>query len=256
MAGNTSSPGVSVTSRALALLACFDDDHRALSLTQLAERADLAVPTAHRLLAELAAWGAVSRRPSGEYVVGRRLWRLGMLAPVQTGLREAAAPFLSDLHAATLATVHLGVRDGTEVLYLDRISGNTSVPVVSTVGSRLPLHSTGVGKVLLAHAPETVRGEVFSRLTRITPYTITQPGRLLNQLERVRREGVAQTHEEMTLGACSVAVPVFGPHQRVVAALGVVVPTLKRVQPRLRSALAVAARGIARTLSEQEQQFR
>ena len=64
------------------------------------------------------------------------------------------------------------------MLYLDRLSGSVSVPVVSRVGSRLPMHATGVGKVLLAYAPPEVQAEVLGRLDRITPYTITQPGRL------------------------------------------------------------------------------
>ncbi len=81
--------------------------HRSLTLTELARRADLPTPTTHRLVAELVAWGALARRPPGEYVVGRRMWDLGLLAPVQTGLREVASPFLHDIYAATLATVHL-----------------------------------------------------------------------------------------------------------------------------------------------------
>lgn len=92
---------------------------------------------------------------------------------MQTGLREIASPFLHDLYAATLATIHLAVREGTEVLYLDRLSGKRSVPVVSKVGARLPMYSTGVGKVLLAHAPEDVQAQVLSSLRRLTPYTIT-----------------------------------------------------------------------------------
>ncbi len=178
MAGNTSSPGASVTSRALALLGAFDEDHRRLSLTELAERAELPLPTAHRLVAELVDWGALARGASGQYVVGRRLWDLGLLAPLQAGLVETASPYLHDLYGATLATVHLAVRDGQEVLYLDRLRGHTSVPIVSTVGSRLPMHATGVGKVLLAHAPAEVQQQVLAELPRITPYTITQPGRL------------------------------------------------------------------------------
>ena len=129
MAGNTSRPGASVVSRVLALLGAFDETHRRLTLTELARRADLPVPTAHRLIGELTAHGALARTPSGEYVVGRQLWSLGVLAPVQTGLLEAASPFLHDLYAATLATVHLAVRDGTEVLYLDRLSGRRACPV-------------------------------------------------------------------------------------------------------------------------------
>ena len=103
--------------------------------------------------------------------------------------------------------MHLAVRDGTEVLYLDRLRGSTSVPIVSTVGSRLPLHATGVGKVLLAHAPAPVQQQVLADLPRITPYTVTQPGRLRRQLAQARRDDYATTVEEMSLGACSVAVP-------------------------------------------------
>lgn len=241
----------SVTSRALDLLGAFDPEHRSLTMSELARRSGLPLATAHRLIGELRRWGALDRLPGGDYVIGRRLWDLGLLAPVQTGLREAASPFLHDLYGATLATVHLAVRDGCEVLYVDRLSGHVSVPVVSRIGSRLPMHATGVGKVLLAYAPDDVLAEVLGRLTRITPYTITQPARLLDQLRRVRADGYATTGEEMSLGACSVAVPVRAADGEVAAALGIVVPDLRRERVRLVSALQVAARGIGRTLSAQ-----
>jgi DNA-binding IclR family transcriptional regulator len=248
VAGNTGTAGASVTSRVLALLAAFDAEHRALTLTELAGRAGLPLPTAHRLVGELVEWGALTRRASGEYVVGRRLWDVGLLAPVQAGLRQVASPFLHDLYGATLATVHLAVRDGERALYVDRLSGHASVPVVSQVGSRLPLHATGVGKVLLAHAPSDVRAAVFAGLTRVTPFTVTQPGRLRAQLRRVLRDGFAETHEEMSLGACSVAVPVRARDGAVIAALGIVVPSLKGGRSRLVAALQVAARGIGRSV--------
>ena len=95
----------------------------------------------------------------------------GLLAPVQTGLRQVASPFLNDIHAATLATVHLAVRERAQVLYVERLSGRTSVPVVSRVGSRLPMHSTGVGKVLLAHAPDRGSGTGADDLTRASRRT-------------------------------------------------------------------------------------
>jgi DNA-binding IclR family transcriptional regulator len=249
MAGNSSTPGASVTSRALAVLGAFDERHRRLRLTDLAQRAGLPVPTTHRLVGELLDWGALARTPGGTYVVGRRIWDLGLLAPVQTGLRQLASPYLHDLYGATLATVHLAVRDGTDVLYVDRLSGHASVPIVSTVGSRLPMHATGVGKVLLAHAPPEVQQAVLSDLPRITPYTITQPGMLRRQLARVLRDDHATTVEEMSLGACSIAVPIRRGSD-VVAALGIVVASLKRDRATLAAALNVAARGIGRAVTE------
>lgn len=252
MAGNSSRPGVGVAAKLLAVLGAFDSEHPSLTLSGIARRAELPVSTTHRLVAELVVWGALRRRHDGGYVVGRRLWDLGLLAPVQSGLRQAASPFLQDIYAATLATVHLAVRDGLEVLYVDRLAGHASVPVVSEVGARLPLHATGVGKVLLAHAPEDVQVEVLAHLTRHTAYTITQPGRLAAELQRVRRDGFAQTNEEMSLGACSVAVPIRTTAGRVVASLGLVVPSLKRDRPRLVSALQVAAQGIGRSVSATE----
>ncbi len=242
--------GRSVTSRALSLVAAFDESHRRLGLSELAGRAGLPLPTAHRLVGELVAWGALTREEDGRYVVGRRLWDVGLLAPVNTDLVEAASPYLHDLYAATRATVHLAVRDGDQVLYLDRLRGGASVPVVSTVGSRLPMHATGVGKVLLAHAPADVRRRVLAGLTRVTAYTVTQPGTLDRQLARVRAEDHATTSEEMSLGACSLAVPVRrgGADGEVVAALGLVVPSLRGQRARLVPPLQVAARGIGRAV--------
>ena len=248
MAGNTASPGTTVTSRVLAVLAAFDGRHRSLTLTQIAERAGLPRPTAHRLIAELTAWGALRRDAEGAYAIGRRLWDLGLLAPVQTGLRETAAPFLHDLYGATRATAHLAVRDGTRALYVDTVRGNASVPIVSTVGSRLPLYCTGVGKVLLAHAPDEVRREVLTgTLARMTPHTVTRPGLLARQLVSVVQDGYATTTEEMTLGASSVAVPITV-RGETVAAIGLVVADLRRTRARLVTALQVAAQGIARSL--------
>lgn len=188
-----------------------------------ARRARLPVPTAYRLVNELQEWGALTRWAAGDYVIGRRWWDVALLAPTQTGLREMA-------------------------LHLDRLAGHASVPVVSRIGSRLPLHATGVGKVLLAHAPASVQAEVLSHLHRVTAHTVVHAGVLKAQLTRVHRDGYAMTVEEMTLGACSVAVPVFH-EQSVVAALGLVVPTLKRDKLRLVSALHVAAQGISRSLA-------
>ena len=186
MAGRSGTPGRSVTSRALAILDAFDSGAPRLSLSEIAERSGTPLTTAHRLLAELTDWGALVRRVDGRYEIGPKLWDLGLLAPVQLELRQVAAPFLMDVHTAIRDTVHLAVRDGLSALYVERVSGRESVPVVSTVGSRLPLHATGVGKVLLAAAPPEVEQEVLRSLTRITRNTVVEPGRLRRELARTR----------------------------------------------------------------------
>jgi DNA-binding IclR family transcriptional regulator len=241
-----------VTSRALAVLDAFSAATPRLSLSEIAERSGTPLTTAHRLLGELTGWGALTRRADGRYEIGRKLWDLGLLAPVQLELRQVAAPFLSDVHTTIRDTVHLAVRDGLSALYVERISGRESVPVVSSVGSRLPLHATGVGKVLLAAAPVDVVEQALRSLTRQTRNTVVEPGRLRRELAEVRRRRYARTSEEMSAGAASLAVPVQvegrgGPV--VVAALGIVVPPHRRDLLRLVPVLEVAARGIGRELA-------
>ena len=252
MAGGGTTPGRSVTARALAVLDAFDGTAPRLTLSQIAERSGTPLTTAHRLLGELADWGALIRRPDGRYEIGRKLWDLGLLAPVQMELRQVAAPFLQDLHTTIRDTVHLAVREGLQALYVERVSGRESVPMVSQVGSRLPLHATGVGKVLLAAAPQDVVEQALRSLTRQTRNTLVDPGRMRRELAEVRRRRYARTSEEMSPGAASLAVPVqverrSGPV--VVAALGIVVPPHRRDLPRLVPVLEVAARGIGRELA-------
>jgi DNA-binding IclR family transcriptional regulator len=252
MAGRSGTPGRSVTSRALAVLDAFDTTAPRLSLSEIAERSGTPLTTTHRLLGELTEWGALVRRADGRYEIGRKLWDLGLLAPVQLELRQVAAPFLMDVHTTIRDTVHLAVREGLSALYVERLSGRESVPVVSQVGSRLPLHATGVGKVLLAAAPEDVVEQALRTLTRLTRHTVVEPGRMRRELAEVRRRHYARTSEEMSPGAASLAVPVqverrTGPV--VVAALGVVVPPHRRDLPRLVPVLQVAARGIGRELA-------
>ena len=252
MAGRSGAPGRSVTSRALGLLDAFDSASPRLSLSEIAERSGTPLATAHRLLGELTRWGALVRRSDGRYEIGRKLWDLGLLAPVQMELRQVAAPFLLDVHTTIRDTVHLAVRDGLSALYVDRISGRDSVPIVSQIGTRLPLHATGVGKVLLAAAPAEVVEQALRALTPQTRHTVVDPAPLRRELAEIRRRHYARTSEEMSLGAASLAVPVqvegrTGPV--VVAALGVVVPPRRRDLLRLVPVLEVAARGIGRALA-------
>ncbi|MGY1887266.1 IclR family transcriptional regulator [Blastococcus sp. SYSU DS0753] len=252
MAGRSATPGRSVTSRALGILDAFDSRTPRLSLSEIADRSGTPLTTAHRLLGELTDWGALIRRPDGRYEIGRKLWDLGLLAPVQLELRQVAAPFLLDLHTTTRDTVHLAVREGLHALYVDRVSGRESVPVVSQVGSRLPLHATGVGKVLLAAAPDDVVDQSLRSLRPLTRHTVTDPARLTRELAEIRRRRYARTCEEMSPGTASVAVPVQVEREAgplAVAALGIVVPPHRRDVARLVPALEMAARGIGRELA-------
>lgn len=249
MAGGGQGAQRSVTSRALAVLDAFDDRHPRLGLSDISRRSGLPLTTTHRLVAELATGRFLDRRADGSYVVGQRLWELGLLAPVQLELRELALPFLQDLHTATGENVHLAVREGHHALYVERVYGRTSVPVVSRAGGKLPLHATGVGKVLLAHAPEDVVLRALTDPERVTRHTVVESGRLRRELADVRRRGYARTAEEMTLGTCSVAAPVTDGAGQVVAALGLVTTSVRRDLLRLAPAVQVAAAGLSRRLT-------
>lgn len=238
--------------RLLAVLEAFDHRHPTLSLTEIAHRADLALATAHRLVATLTAWGALERDDSGGYHVGLRLYELAALAPRGIGLRQAAMPFLEDLYEATHENVHLAVRDGLEVVYIERLSGRSAVGVRSQVGARWPLHATGVGLALLAHGSPALQEQVCGQtLTAFTPFTVTDPERLRRMLADVRRAGCAVSDRQITDDALSVAAPVRGPRGDVVAAVSVVVPVLGSQTQALVPAVRVAARGISRTLGWQ-----
>lgn len=241
-------PGPSVTSRALAVLGAFDDAHPRLTLTEIAERAELPLSTAHRLIAELADWGALDRDAHGAYTIGPRLWQLGTLAQVHRELREVAVPPMQDLYEATHENVHLAILSGSSALYVERIYGRDSVALVSRPGRKLPLHATGVGKVLLAFADQSVIERALADLTTQTRYTITEPGRMMRELAAIRRHGYARTVEEMTLGTCSIAVPVHDSQGTVTAALGLVTRTVRRDLVRFVPALNVAASAITRQI--------
>ena len=174
------------------MLETFSPASPTLTLSEIARRAGLPLTTAHRLVAELCAAGALERDSDGRYRIGLRLWEIASLAPRGIPLREAALPFLEDLYEVTHENVQLGVREGHDVLYIERIAGRRAVGVLTRVGGRFPLHASGVGLVLLAHAPERVQREVLEGpLQRFTDHTITDPARLARILARVRRDGVA-----------------------------------------------------------------
>ena len=242
-------PGRSVLGRGLAVLGSFSNEQPDQTLAAIAERAGLPSATAYRIVNELVGWGALERVARGRYRIGLRLWQLGALAPEPRALRDVALPFLQDLLEVTREVAHLVVRDGDRALYLERLMSRPEVQVRSRVARRLPLHATGPGKVLLAHAPEDVVAQVLAApLPRLARNTITDPDVLRDALAAIRESGFCLSREETTDGASSVAAPVRGPGGDVVAAISVVVPADRPDLPTLVPAVRVAAAGISRGL--------
>ena len=240
-------PGPSVGAKLLAILGAFDADHRELGLTELSQRCGLTLSTTQRRAADLLAWGALERSGDARYRIGLRLWEVGSLAPRGTPLREVALPFMEDLYVVTRENVQLAVREGTEAVFVERIAGRSAVPVLTRVGGRFALHATGVGLVLLAHAPVTVLDDVLAGgLPAYTAATITDPEELRRELAGVRRDGYAVSRGAVTEDALSVAAPVTDARGDVVAAVSLVVPLDGARPATLAPAVRAAARAISR----------
>jgi DNA-binding IclR family transcriptional regulator len=220
----TKATGRSVTSRALDLLGAFDVDHPCLTLTELANRWGMPMAPAHRLAGELEAWRALERDRHNRYQIGTRLWEIGLLAPAPRRLREIALPFMQDLYEMSRENIHFAVRDGHDTLCLAKVTGHRPATIISRDGTRLPMHSTALGKAMLAFSRNEFIDTYCARpLERCTRHTIVEPDRLRRELSVTRERGYASTAEEMIMGTCSVAVPVFDTKRVVVAGLGIVV---------------------------------
>ncbi|MGY3518794.1 IclR family transcriptional regulator [Micromonospora sp. PTRAS2] len=237
-----------VLDRGVRLLRAFRPAEETLRLTELSRRTGLPKATVHRLAEQLVGLGLLRRAPAG-FGLGIGLFELGELVPVKLRLREAALPFLQDLYEATHETIHLGVRDGLDVVYADRIRGHAGVDTPSRVGGRLPLTCTGVGKVLLAWSGQELIDEVLAQpLPRLTPHSVTDPGRLADELAQIRHDGVGYDRQEAAPGLSCVASPVLV-HGRIVAALSISVPAHQLPPARLAPAVRTASLALSRVLS-------
>ncbi len=208
--------------------------------------------TAHRLVRELLSWGALERDQNGCYSIGVRLLELAALAPRGLDLREAAFACLDDLHHRTRGNVHLAVRDGMEVVYVEVIRACATHPTCGRIGDRWPMHATGTGLVLLAFADRAFQEQALQGpLERFTPLTITDPAQLRRKLAQVRHSGYAVAVGSITLPDLVVAVPVCDQFGGLAAAISVVVEA-NRAKPRvLASLLGAAAAEITRRLAAQ-----
>ena len=249
--GRPTGPTGPVLTRGLALLGAFGPSRPAMTLSQLARHAGMPLSTAHRLLGELVEWGALERDDTGSYRIGLRLWELGALAPRGQGLRERALPFLEDLSQITRENVQLAVREGTEVVFVERIGGSGAVPVLTRVGGRFALTATGVGLVLLAHAPTDVQEDVLGgRIERFTERTVTDADQLRRMLADVRVNGFSISDRQVTMDALSVGAPIQDERGQVVAAVSLVVRHGTASPHFLTPLVRTSARAISRALAE------
>jgi DNA-binding IclR family transcriptional regulator len=248
---STGRTGTSVLERAFCLLEVLGSDGASLGLAELARRARLPKATAYRLANQLIDLH-VLERAGQEYQLGLKLFELGTSVARQRELREIALPFMEDLYEATHETIHLGVLDDVEVLYVEKIAGRHARAVPTTLGTRKPLHCTGLGKAILAYsAPELLEAVVSNGLPRRTRYTITDPHRLQLELTRAAETGVAYDREEYELGITCVGSPLLNRAGRAWAAISVTGPTTRFRPERAAAAVRATALGLTRALTHQ-----
>ncbi|WP_306191457.1 IclR family transcriptional regulator [Streptomyces sp. MK5] len=244
-----SNAGESVLTRAMRILRLFTPSSPTLTVSQIARRADLPVATAHRIVAELVELGALDRAEGKQVRMGYQLWELASRSSRVLDLREVAMPFMEDLQTVVRQHTQIGVLEGTDVLYLERLSARGAVQNITRIAGRLPIHATSAGLVLLAHSPVELQEEVLARpLRRYTARTVTDPARLRSLLAQIRREGFVVAAQMISQAGTGVAVPVRDASGKVVAALSVVIPAADPNPRALVPALLAAGRGISRAL--------
>ena len=236
-----------MTSRALALLGTFDTEHSVQTLSAMARRAGLPVATAHRLAGDLVAWGGLEK-VHGEYRVGQRIWRLGLLAPAQQNIAEVAAPFMQDVLFVTHNVVNLFILDGEEVLLVERMSGTGAGQPFRRVGRACRSTPVQRARSCWPTGQRICSPPPPSAWSRIRPGPSPTP-----RCWRPKSSGSGPTdtpppRKRQGQDNYGLAVPVFLPNNQVVARwasspgagpapVGTVVPVLN-----------IAARGIARRL--------
>ncbi|OJG06076.1 HTH-type transcriptional regulator KipR [Pseudonocardia autotrophica] len=241
--------GESVLSRAVRIFAAFSATQPSLTVTEVARLSGLHLATTSRLIAELVQHELLERTGDGRVRIGMRMWELAQRASPALPLREAAMPYLEDLHDVIGHHVQLGVLDGRDVLFVERLSAPGAVINITQIAGRLPLHASSSGVVLLAFGPPELREGVLSQpMQRFTRHTITEPRRLREVLADVRRVGHVINKGHIHPDATGIAVPVWGGNGGVIAALSAVVPNDDHAFAMV-PVLKAAARGIARCLA-------
>jgi DNA-binding IclR family transcriptional regulator len=235
--------------RAFRLLDAFTPERPELSVRELAARAGVPRSTTHRLVGELLAWGALERGGRGVRL-GVKLFELGAMAPTPNRLVESASAHLHTLREVTGLTANLAIREGDDVVYLEKIGARDLRVPHSRLGGRGLLHATGLGKAILAFSPQADVDAYLERpLLSLTRATITDPDALRTELARVRRAGAAFDLAESFDGLFCVAAPVRDRRGFAIAALSVTGATARSQAERFAPAVIATARALERALS-------
>lgn len=245
-----SGSGESVLERVVRILEAFTPRTPVLTVGEVARRADLPVATASRLIAELVEHGLLSRDDDRRVRVGTRLWELGSRASPTLSLRELAMPVLEELLRVVGHHAQLGVLDGEEVLFVERLSAEHAVINYTRIAARLPLHASSSGLVLLAHAPHELRERILAEpLAGLAPETVTDAAAVRRILGQIRSKGFVIAPGYIEAVSTGVAVPLRDGSGDIIAALSVVLPRETPTDVAL-SELLGAARGIRTALRQ------
>jgi len=224
---NVSKPTVQVIERMFTLIDILASREEAMSLKEISEKAGLHASTTHRILNDLATGRFVDRPQSGTYRLGMRLLELGNLVKSRLNVRDAAIGPMNELHRVTQQPISLSMRQGDEIVYVERaFSERSGMQVIRAIGGRAPLHLTSVGKLFLVNdEPQKIRAYA-TRTGRSghTKNSLTQLPALERELGRVKREGYANDNEELELGVRCLAAGIYDDQRRLVAGLSVSAP--------------------------------
>jgi DNA-binding IclR family transcriptional regulator len=241
---------IQVIERMNALLDALAQQSEPVSLKSLSQTTGLHASTAHRILNDLVLARMVDRTEPGLYQLGMRLLELGNLVKARLNVRDAAAVPMRDLHRMTGETINLSVRQGDEIVYIERaVSERSGMQVVRAIGGRAPLHLTSTGKLFLA-ADDTKSVRSYGMRTGLagqTKNSITELVRLEKELEEVRSKGFARDNEELELGVRCIAAAIRDDAGRLVAGLSISAPA-DRANDGWLSALERTAREISAAL--------
>lgn len=232
---------VSVLDRVTAVFEAFHDDDEGLGVTELARRANLPKSTVSRIAADLVAEQFLDRE-GNKLFLGVRLFELGHTVEQPRRLRQAALPAMTELRSVTGLTATLGILEGADVVIVAVLRVDDAAERPARVGTRLPAHTTALGKAILGFSSRAAAQRIVDRgLTRRTPRTITDPAKLLGELVEIRRGGIAIEREECVIERVGVAAPVLAHDTDPVAAIAVTGTSETLLPERVGSAVRAAA---------------